>query len=141
MRKWTKYFISNCQLHNSSGDSFGLFRQLLTDDQHRVGQFGPSPLGRLMCGTCKFAFANAANSDLLPQGICICLFSYSTKISKQIIAKIQKNEDELRLNPLQRSVLQKHFESPDHFHDLPLRSQWYLFTTTLLTEISKLIKT
>ena len=74
-------------------------------------------------------------------GICICLFSYSTKIRKQIIAKIQKNEDELRLNLLQRWVLQKHFESPDHFHDLPLRSQWYLFTATLLTEVSKLIKT
>ena len=67
--------------------------------------------------------------------------SYGTKINKKIIAKIQKNEDELRLNLLQRSVLQKHLESPEDFHDLPLRSQWYLFTATLLTEVSKLIKT
>ena len=27
------------------------FGQLLTDEHHRVGQFGPARLGRLMCGT------------------------------------------------------------------------------------------
>ena len=98
MRKWTKYFISNCQLHNSSGDSFGLFRQLLTDDQHRVGQFGPSPLGRLMCGTCKFVFATAANSDLLPQGICIQLVmaQRSTKKSLQRYRRMRMNFGSIR---------------------------------------------
>ena len=85
-----------------------------------------------------------ANLHLLLLQIQICChkefafvssISYGTKISKQSIAKIQKNGDELRLNPLQRLGLQKHFESLDHFHDLPLRSQWYLFKATLLTEI------
>ena len=32
------------------------FGQLLTDEHHRVGQFGPARLGRLMCGTFKFIF-------------------------------------------------------------------------------------
>ena len=63
-----------------------------------------------------------ANLHLLLLQIQICChkefvfvssISYGTKINKKIIAKIQKNEDELRLNLLQRSVLQKHFESPD----------------------------
>ena len=51
-----KIFHFPFQLQNSSGDSFGLFGQLLTDDHHRVGQFGPARLGRLMCGTFKFIF-------------------------------------------------------------------------------------
>ena len=65
-----------------------------------------------------------ANLHLLLLQIQICChkefvfvssISYGTKINKQIIAKIQKIEDELRLNPLQKSALQKHFKTTSIF--------------------------
>ena len=64
MRKWTKYFISRSNFTTALAIVLDCLGQLLTDERHRVGQFSPARLGRLlMCGTFKFIFVGATNFE------------------------------------------------------------------------------